>query len=107
MLLGCGSSLIALTQQPQDPNQIGLVLVSHLHGDHFGGLSFMVLDGQFAHRTRPLHLVGPAGVGEQVQAVRCGLELVDRIPRVALPRPGLACTAARWSSRTATTSAAR
>jgi metal-dependent hydrolase (beta-lactamase superfamily II) len=38
------SSLIALNQQRQDPNQIGLVLVSHRHGDHFGGLPFLILD---------------------------------------------------------------
>jgi ribonuclease BN (tRNA processing enzyme) len=44
------------------------VLVSHLHGDHFGGVPFLVLDGQFTHRTRPLHVAGPAGVGERVQA---------------------------------------
>jgi ribonuclease BN (tRNA processing enzyme) len=69
VLLDCGaSSLVALKQQRQDPNQIGLVLVSHLHGDHFGGLPFLVLDGQFTHRTRPLHVAGPAGVGERVQA---------------------------------------
>jgi ribonuclease BN (tRNA processing enzyme) len=69
VLLDCGaSSLVALKQQRQDPNQIGLVLVSHLHGDHFGGVPFLVLDGQFAHRTRPLRIAGPAGVGERVQA---------------------------------------
>jgi ribonuclease BN (tRNA processing enzyme) len=69
VLLDCGaSSLIALKQQGQDPNEIGLVLLSHLHGDHFGGLPFLILDGQFAHRTRPLHVAGPAGVGERVQA---------------------------------------
>jgi ribonuclease BN (tRNA processing enzyme) len=69
VLLDCGaSSLIALKQQHHDPNQIGLVLVSHLHGDHFGGLPFLVLDGQFTHRTRPLHVAGPTGVRERVQA---------------------------------------
>ena len=69
VLLDCGaSSLVALKQQHHDPNQIGLVLLSHLHGDHFGGLPFLVLDGQFAHRTRPLHVAGPAGVRERVQA---------------------------------------
>jgi ribonuclease BN (tRNA processing enzyme) len=69
VLLDCGaSSLIALKQQHQDPNQIGLVLVSHLHGDHFGGLPFLILDGQFGHRTRPLHVAGPAGAGERVEA---------------------------------------
>jgi ribonuclease BN (tRNA processing enzyme) len=64
----CASSLVALKQQRQDPNQIGLVLVSHLHGDHFGGLPFLILDGQFGYRTRPLHVAGPAGAGERVEA---------------------------------------
>ena len=69
VLLDCGaSSLIALKQQHHDPNQVGLALVSHLHGDHFGGLPFLLLDGQFGHRTRPLHVAGPAGVGERVEA---------------------------------------
>jgi ribonuclease BN (tRNA processing enzyme) len=69
VLLDCGaSSLVALKQQRQDPNQIRLVLLSHLHGDHFGGLPFLILDGQFAHRTRPLHVAGPAGVRQRVQA---------------------------------------
>jgi ribonuclease BN (tRNA processing enzyme) len=69
VLLDCGaSSLVALKQQRHDPNQIGLVLVSHLHGDHFGGLPFLILDGQFGHRTRPLHVAGPAGAGERVEA---------------------------------------
>jgi ribonuclease BN (tRNA processing enzyme) len=69
VLLDCGaSSLVALKQQRQDPNQIGLVLVSHLHGDHFGGLPFLILDGQFGHRTGPLHVAGPAGISERVQA---------------------------------------
>jgi ribonuclease BN (tRNA processing enzyme) len=69
VLLDCGaSSLVALKQQRHDPAKIGLVLVSHLHGDHFGGVPFLVLDGQFTRRTRPLHVAGPAGVRERVQA---------------------------------------
>jgi len=69
VLLDCGaSSLVALKQQHHDPAKIGLVLVSHLHGDHFGGIPFLVLEGQFTHRTRPLQVAGPAGVGERVQA---------------------------------------
>jgi ribonuclease BN (tRNA processing enzyme) len=69
VLLDCGaSSLVALKQQRHDPGKIGLVLVSHLHGDHFGGVPFLVLDGQFTHRTRPLVVAGPAGVRERVQA---------------------------------------
>ena len=44
-----------------DPGEIAAVFVSHLHGDHFGGLPFLILDGQFSRRTRPLAVVGPPG----------------------------------------------
>jgi len=51
-----------------DPSEIGCVLLTHLHGDHFGGLPFLILDGQFARRTRPLVVGGPPGVRERVEA---------------------------------------
>lgn len=61
-LIDCGAtSLVALRQQGLDPNAIETVLVSHLHGDHFGGLPFLVLDGQFRRRTIDLTVVGPPG----------------------------------------------
>jgi ribonuclease BN (tRNA processing enzyme) len=61
-LLDCGaSSLIAMKAAAVDPSFIPLVLVSHLHGDHFGGLPFLVLDGQFSRREAPLRVAGPPG----------------------------------------------
>ncbi|MGW4913755.1 hypothetical protein [Streptomyces sp. NPDC004270] len=42
--------------------------MSHLHGDHFGGIPFLILHCQFAGRVRPLTIVGPAGVRERVIA---------------------------------------
>jgi ribonuclease BN (tRNA processing enzyme) len=67
LLLDCGaSSLIALKQQGLDPGTVDAVLVTHLHGDHFGGLPFLLLDAQFAHRTRPLLLAGPPGLNERL-----------------------------------------
>ena len=43
-----------------DPNRIGTVFISHLHGDHFGGLPFLILDAQFhIRRTTPFTLIGP------------------------------------------------
>jgi ribonuclease BN (tRNA processing enzyme) len=37
--------------------------VSHLHGDHFGGLPFLMLDCEFiSHRKKPLRFVGPKGL---------------------------------------------
>lgn len=62
VLLDCGAtSLVALKQQGYDPGEIGAVLISHLHGDHFGGLPFLILDGQFSRRSEPLVVAGPPG----------------------------------------------
>ena len=36
--------------------------VTHLHGDHFGGLPFLILDGQFSRRSAPLQVAGPPGI---------------------------------------------
>jgi ribonuclease BN (tRNA processing enzyme) len=62
-LMDCGaSSLIAMRKYAVDPNRIRTVFISHLHGDHFGGLPFFILDAQFySRRTAPLTLVGPLG----------------------------------------------
>jgi ribonuclease BN (tRNA processing enzyme) len=69
LLLDCGaSSLVALKAAGEEPNDVGWVLITHLHGDHFGGLPFLILDGQFRHRERPLVIAGPPGIGERVTA---------------------------------------
>ncbi len=68
VLLDCGaSSLTALRQQQIDPNKIEAVLVTHLHGDHFGGLAFLVLDGQFRRRTHDLTIFGPPGTRTRLE----------------------------------------
>ena len=73
VLLDCGTtSLSALKRLGIDPGEIGTVFVSHLHGDHFGGLPFLILDGQFSHRTKPLTVVGPPGIGDRLaEAMEC------------------------------------
>jgi ribonuclease BN (tRNA processing enzyme) len=68
LLVDCGaSSLIALKARDLDPNRIDAVVLSHLHGDHFGGLPFFLLDGQFlARREKPLLIAGPPGTRERL-----------------------------------------
>jgi ribonuclease BN (tRNA processing enzyme) len=68
-LVDCGAtSLTAMKAQHLNPGDIDAVVVSHLHGDHFGGLPFLVLDGQFSGRTRPLTVLGPPGMTERLHA---------------------------------------
>jgi ribonuclease BN (tRNA processing enzyme) len=73
VLLDCGAtSLPALRRSGLDPGEIAAVFVSHLHGDHFGGLPFLILDGQFTRRTSPLAVVGPPGTGPRLtEAMEC------------------------------------
>ena len=61
-LVDCGAtSLTAMKAQELDPGEVDTVVISHLHADHFGGLPFLILDGQFSRREKPLTVIGPAG----------------------------------------------
>lgn len=63
------SSPVGLTRFGLNSADIDMVFVSHLHGDHFGGIPFLILDGQFVHRrTKPLRIVGPPGTRERLAA---------------------------------------
>jgi ribonuclease BN (tRNA processing enzyme) len=68
-LIDCGSSaLIAMRKFAIDPNGVETVFLTHLHGDHFGGLPFLILDAQtVSRRTAPLTLVGPPGLRERLR----------------------------------------
>jgi len=71
LLLDFGaSSLVALRAHGIDPNTVEGIMLSHLHGDHFGGLPFLLLDGQFySRRTQPLVIAGPPGARDRIKAL--------------------------------------
>jgi ribonuclease BN (tRNA processing enzyme) len=68
-LIDCGaSSMIALRKFGVDPNAVRAVVISHLHGDHFGGLPFFILDAQLvSRRTDPLVIAGPPGLRHRLE----------------------------------------
>ena len=62
-LIDCGaSSLVAIKKAGVLPSAIETILVTHLHGDHFGGIPFFILDAQFSKRERRLTIAGPPGL---------------------------------------------
>lgn len=69
-LIDCGASaMISLRRFEVDPNTIDFILISHLHGDHFGGLPFLLLDAQLvSRRKRPLRIMGPRGLPARLEA---------------------------------------
>jgi ribonuclease BN (tRNA processing enzyme) len=64
VLIDCGvTSLIGMRQLGIRPNDVDTVFVSHLHGDHFGGLPWLLVDAIYvSNRARPLTVTGPKGI---------------------------------------------
>lgn len=67
-LIDCGASaMVSLRRFDVDPNTIDSVLLTHLHGDHFGGLPFFILDAQLvSRRGAPLLVAGPPGLAKRL-----------------------------------------
>jgi ribonuclease BN (tRNA processing enzyme) len=66
-LIDCGAtSPVAMKRLGIDPNTIDTILVTHFHGDHFGGIPFFMLEAQLvAGREHPLMIAGPPGLPER------------------------------------------
>ena len=69
-LLDCGPAILpALKQRGRSTNDFDTIVISHLHGDHFGGLPFFILDAQLvSRRSAPLIIAGPPGLEQRLQA---------------------------------------
>ena len=74
MLVDCGATaLAALKRERIDPASIGWVALSHLHGDHFGSLLWLIIDGRLTKRSRPLVVAGPPTTRERLEQASEGL----------------------------------
>jgi ribonuclease BN (tRNA processing enzyme) len=68
LLLDCGATILASAKSQQlSLAPVDTIILSHLHGDHIGGLPFLFLHYMYIEpRTRPLVIAGPPGVQNRV-----------------------------------------
>ena len=59
-----GATAMAATKaRGLEPSRIPLIFITHLHGDHVGGLPFLLLEASLVYgRTEPLTIAGPPGL---------------------------------------------
>jgi len=70
-LLDCGpAALFAMKRAGLEPRRLDAIFLSHLHGDHFGGVPFLLLEYLYREpRTRPLTIAGPPGTEARVRGL--------------------------------------
>ncbi len=90
-LIDCGATtLIGFNRLSLDPNRVGTIFISHLHGDHFSGLVWWLLHAQHvSRRTVPLDIVGPAGIEKRYLAAAEALFRVQRRGSCGTPSNGM------------------
>ncbi len=70
LLLDCGGSSLPAIKKFLDPATIQAIAISHLHGDHFGGVPYFLMEQYFAGRKAPLAIGGPREL--QQRATKAG-----------------------------------
>lgn len=61
------SALIAMKRFGVATADVDFILLSHLHGDHFGGLPFFILESQvISRRKRPIVVAGPSSLETRI-----------------------------------------
>jgi ribonuclease BN (tRNA processing enzyme) len=75
LMLECGPGVLAGMKKLGIPTEsLDALAISHLHGDHFGGIPFLFLEYLFENpRHRPLTIIGPPTILERSFALYAAL----------------------------------
>lgn len=70
VLLDCGATVLAsLKRHHVSLDDIDTIIISHFHGDHYGGLPYFLLEAGIRKRGKPLTIVTPKGGQQRVAAL--------------------------------------
>lgn len=71
MMIDFGATaLSAIKRLDLDPRTLGGIAFTHLHGDHVGGIPFLVIDGLYkCRRAAPIDVIGPPGTAGKIDAL--------------------------------------
>lgn len=66
-LIDCGASAVpGLKQHNIKLDDINTILLTHFHGDHYGGVPFLLLEAAIYGRVKPLTIAAPAGAKDKI-----------------------------------------
>ena len=68
LLVDCGATAFhALQAAERRAADVDAIVLTHLHGDHFGGVPFVLLDGLYgSRRSKALTVAGPPGAERRI-----------------------------------------
>jgi ribonuclease Z len=70
LLFDCGEGTqMQIPRAGLNPSRLSAIFITHLHGDHFNGLSGLLSTMGLDRRTRELTLVGPHGIREYLDTL--------------------------------------
>lgn len=87
LLLDCGATTLpALLRAGYDPAELSGVIITHFHGDHYGGLPNLILNAMHGSgKQKPLTIFSPPGGREKVSILMEAMypgtaSLLDKLP---------------------------
>ena len=69
ILIDCGFTVpLALHNENIDPSSIDMIFITHYHGDHYAGLSSLLLSLKYIYKQqKPLKICGPGDVKSKIK----------------------------------------